>query len=47
MVYLNLYRKYTTYESKGNAMLYVEMKNALYGLLQIELLLYNKLRKEL
>ena len=28
MVYLELYRNYVTYDSKGNAMLYVEMNKA-------------------
>ena len=36
-----------TYENKGNAMLYVEMEKALYGLLQSALIFYNKLRKYL
>ena len=36
-----------TYENKGNSMLYVEMKKALYGLLKFSPLFYNKLRKDL
>ena len=47
MVDLKQYRKYVTYDSKGNAMLYVEMNKALYGLLQSALLLCKKLRKYL
>ena len=38
MLYLKLYRKYVTYDIKGNAMLYVEMNKALYGLLQSALI---------
>ena len=33
MVDPKLYRKYVTYDSKGNTMLYVQMNKALYGLL--------------
>ena len=47
MVDLKLYRKYVTYDSKGNAMLCVEMKKALYALLQSALLFCRKLRKYL
>jgi len=49
MVDPKLYRKYVTYEcnSKGNAMLYVQMNKALYSLLQSALLFYKKLRKDL
>ena len=47
MVDTNLYRNYMTYENKENAMLYVEMNKALYGLLQSALLFYKKLKKDL
>ena len=47
MVDLNLYRKYVSYDRKGNAMLHVEMKKALYSLLQSAVIFYNKLRKDL
>ena len=47
MVATKLYRKYLTYDSKGNAMFYVEMNKALYGLLQSALLFYKKFRKYL
>ena len=47
MVDPKLYRKYVTYDSKGNTMLYVQMNKALYGLLQSALLFYKKLRKDL
>ena len=47
MVNPNLYRKYVTYNSKGNSMLYVETNKALYGLLQSALLFCKKLRKYL
>ena len=42
-----LRRKYVTYDSKGDIILYVEMNKALYGLLKIELLFYNKFRKDI
>ena len=42
-----LYWKYVTYDSKENDMLYVEMNNIVYVLLQSPLILYNKPRKEL
>ena len=42
-----LYRKYVTTSKKGEAMLYVRLSKALYGLLQSALLFYHKLRKEL
>ena len=44
---LNLYQKYVTYDNKGNAMLYVKMNKALYGLLQSALLFYKKLMKNI
>ena len=47
MVDPKLHRKYATYDSKGNVMLYVETNKALCVLLQSALLLYNKLRKGL
>ena len=33
MVYPKLYRKYVTYDNKGNARLYMEINKDLYGLL--------------
>ena len=42
-----LYHKYITTNKKGEAMLYVRLSKALYGLLQSPLLFYHKLRKEL
>ena len=47
MVDLKQYRKYVTYDSKGNDMLYVEMDKSLYGLLKSALLFCKKLRKYL
>ena len=47
MVDPKLHRKYATYDSKGNVMLYVETNKALCVLLQSALLLYNTLRKGL
>jgi len=47
MVDPKLYRKYITYDSKGNTMSYLQMNNTLYGLLQSALLFYKKLRKDL
>ena len=38
MVDPNLYQKYVTYDNKGNAILYVEMKKAFHGLVQSSLL---------
>ena len=42
-----LYQKYITTSKKGEAMLYVRLSKALYGLLQSALLFYKKLRGEL
>ena len=39
MVDPKLHRKYVTYYSKGNTMLYVQMNKALYGLLQSAIVL--------
>ena len=49
MVMINpqLYRKYVTQDGKGEAVLYVKLNKALYGLLQSALLFYKKLRGEL
>ena len=47
MVDLQLYRKYVTSDSKGNVIVYSQMNNALYGLLQSVLLFYKKLKKDL
>jgi hypothetical protein len=38
-----LYRKYIAYDKKGNALLYVRMHKALYGLLRSAMLFYRKL----
>ena len=37
------YRKFVTYDNKGNTMLYVELTKALYGMLKSALLFYLKL----
>ena len=42
-----LYRKYIAYDKKGNALLYVRMHKALYGLLRSALLFYRKLIRDL
>ena len=42
-----LYRRYVTFNKKGEAMLYVHLSKALYGLLESALLFYKKLRGEL
>ena len=42
-----LYRKYVTYNKKGNAMIYVQMPKALYGSLESVLRFYKKLVKDL
>ena len=47
MVDPSLYYKYVIYDSKGVPLLYAKMNKALYGILKITLLLYNKLRSEL
>ena len=47
MVQPKLYRKYVTYNSKGNLMLYVKMAKAMYGMLQSVLAFYLKFRNEL
>ena len=47
MVKPQLYRKYVTYDSKGEAILYVKLNKALYGLLQSALLFYKKLMGDL
>ena len=47
MVDTKLYRKYGTYDKKGNAMLYVETNKALYGPLKSALFFYKKLSKDL
>ena len=41
------YRKFITYDSKGNAMLYVELTKALYGMMKSALLFYLKLWRDL
>ena len=42
MVDLSLYRQYITYNSKGQAIIYVKMYKALYGLLKSTLQFYKK-----
>ena len=42
-----LYRNYVTFNKKGEAMLYVRLSKALYGLLESALLFYKKLHGEL
>ena len=39
-----MYHKYVTYSAKGQAMLYVKLTKALYGMLRAALLLYKRLR---
>ena len=41
------YRRFITYDSKGNAMLYVEPTKALYGMMKSALLFYLKLWRDL
>ena len=43
----SLYRKFITTNAKGEAMLYVKLSKALYGLLQSALLYYKQLMKKL
>ena len=43
----SMYRKYVTYSSKGQAMLYVRLRKALYGMLRAALLFYKRLRSDL
>jgi hypothetical protein len=47
MVEPSLYRKYVTFSSKGEPMLYVKMHKALYGMLRSALLFYRKLVADL
>ena len=42
-----IYRKYISRNSKGEAILYVRLQKALYGLMRAALLFYRKLKKEL
>ena len=42
-----MYRKYVTYSPKGQAMLYVRLSKALYGMLRAALLFYKRLRSDL
>ena len=42
-----MYRKYVTYSSNGQAMLYVRLSKALYGMLRAALLFYKRLRSDL
>ena len=42
-----MYCKYVTYSPKGQAMLYVKLSQALYGMLRADLLFYKRLRGDL
>ena len=42
-----VYGKYITKDSKGNAIIYDRLKKALYGLLCLSLIIYRKFRKEI
>ena len=42
-----MYRKYVTYSPNGQAMLYVRLSKALYGMLRAALLFYKRLRSDL
>ena len=42
-----MYRKYVTYSPNGQAMMYVRLSKALYGMLRAALLFYNILRSDL
>ena len=42
-----LYRKFFTYDSKGVALLYIEINKAMYGLLKSSLLLYKQLLEDI
>jgi hypothetical protein len=42
-----IYRKYITVDRKGTPILYVKLQKALYELMQVSLLFYRKLRKEM
>ena len=42
-----MYRKYVTYLSNGQAMLYFRLRKALYGMLRAALLFYKRLRNDL
>ena len=42
-----MYRKYVPYSAKGQAMLYVKLIKALYGMLRATLLFYKRLRSDL
>ena len=41
-----MYRKYTTYLPNGQAMMYVRLSEALYGMLRAALLFYKRLRSD-
>ena len=43
----SMYRMYVTYSSNGQAMMYVRLSKALYGMLIAALLLYKRLRSDL
>jgi len=43
----DVYRDYLTYDSRGNAVLYVKLKRALYGLIKSALLFYQELMSDL
>ena len=42
-----MYRKHVTYSPNGQAMLYVKLNKALYGMLRAALLFYKRLRSDL
>ena len=42
-----MYRKYMMYSPNGQAMLYVRLSKALYGMLRVALLFYKRLRSDL
>ena len=44
---LSMYRKYVTYSPNGQAMLYIRMRKALYCMLRVALLFYNRSRSDL
>ena len=46
-VNLSMYHKYVTYSSNGQAMLYVRLSKALYGMLVAALLFYKRFRSDL
>ena len=41
-----MYRKYVTYLPNGQAMLYIRLSKALYGMMRADILLYKRLRSD-